>query len=102
MRADSGFFSWDLVKILDRHHVAWSITVPQNAGVRKAIAAIDEHRWVDITYPDGGRAQVAETSYVTGGDKSKRAKRSVSSCAAPGSPTLSRPSCGPTGATTPS
>lgn len=77
VRADSGFFSWDLIKVLDRHHVAWSITVHQNTGVQQAITAIGEDRWVDITYPDGGRAQVAETSYVTGGGKSKRAKRTV-------------------------
>ena len=31
LRADSGFFSWDLVAVLDRLSVAWSITVHQNA-----------------------------------------------------------------------
>ncbi len=31
----------------------------------------------DITYPDGGAAQVAETIYVTGGGKTKRAERRV-------------------------
>lgn len=31
------------------------------------IYAIDEGDWVDIVYPDGGQAQVAETTYVTGG-----------------------------------
>jgi hypothetical protein len=77
LRADSGFFSWDLVKILDRHQVAWSITVHQNPGVHKAIAAIEEEDWIDIAYPDGGHAQVAETTYVTGGGKTKRAERRV-------------------------
>jgi hypothetical protein len=77
VRADSGFFSWDLVGIFDRLSVAWSITVVQNPSVQAAIAAIGEEAWVDITYPDGGAAQVAETTYVTGGGKTKRAERRV-------------------------
>jgi hypothetical protein len=31
--------------------------------IRAAIAAIPEHHWVDIAYPAGGVAQVAETPY---------------------------------------
>ena len=77
LRADSGFFSWDLVSVLDRLSVAWSITVHQNASVQGAIAAISEDEWRDITYPDGGAAQVADTIYVTGGGKTKRAERRV-------------------------
>ena len=77
LRADSGFFSWELLAILDRLSVAWSITVHQNASVQAAIAAIPEDAWVNITYPDGGAAQVAETGYVTGGGKTKRAERRV-------------------------
>ena len=77
LRADSGFFSWDLVSVLDRLSVAWSITVHQNASVQAAIAAIPEDQWCDIAYPDGGAAQVAETIYVTGGGKTKRAERRV-------------------------
>jgi hypothetical protein len=77
LRADSGFFNWDLVKVLDRLSVAWSITVHQNASIQAAIGAITEDAWVDITYPDGGAAQVAETTYVTGGGKTKRADRRV-------------------------
>ncbi len=77
LRADSGFFSWDLLAILDRLSVTWSITVHQNASVTAVIAAIPEDAWVDITYPDGGAAQVAEAIYVTGGGKTKRAERRV-------------------------
>lgn len=40
--ADSGFFSWELIKTLTRQGVAWSITVHVNASVRQAIPAIDE------------------------------------------------------------
>jgi hypothetical protein len=77
LRADSGFFSWDLIAILDRLSVAWSLTVHQNPSVQAAIAAITEEAWHDITYPDGGAAQVAETIYVTCGKKTKRAERRV-------------------------
>ncbi len=77
LRADSGFFSWELIKTLTRLHVAWSITVSMNPSVRKAIAAINDNDWIDIVYPDGGHAQVAETIYVTGGGSTKRAQRHV-------------------------
>ena len=49
-----------------RLQVAWSITVSINAQVRACIEAIDESAWISIAYPDGGEAQVAETTYVTG------------------------------------
>jgi hypothetical protein len=77
VRADAGFYNWDLINTLNRLGVAWSITVNTNPSIRKAIAAIDERDWVDIVYPDGGHAQVAETTYVTGGGTTKRAKRHV-------------------------
>jgi Transposase DDE domain group 1 len=71
LRADAGFFSRDLIKTLDRLGVAWSITVHLNPSIRAAIATIDEANCVDIDYPDGGRAQVAEATYVTGGGATK-------------------------------
>jgi hypothetical protein len=37
--------------------------VRQTKPIRAAIATIDEQAWVDIVYPDGGIAQVAETRY---------------------------------------
>ncbi len=77
VRADSGFFSWELIKTLNRLGVAWSITVNLNPSVRRAIAAIGDDDWIDIAYPDGGQAQVAETTYVTGGGTTKRSERHV-------------------------
>jgi hypothetical protein len=77
VRGDAGFFSWELIKTLNRLGVAWSITVVMNPSIRKAIAAIDEAAWTAIAYPDGGQAQVAETAYVTGGGTTKRATREV-------------------------
>jgi hypothetical protein len=77
LRADSGFYSWDTVDTLNRLGVAWSITVNVTKQVKAAIEAIDENDWVDIDYPDGGAAQVAETTYVTGGYHSQRPQRRV-------------------------
>ncbi len=66
VRADSGFWSWELVHTLERLGVGWSITVAQHAGIRSAIAAIDEAAWTPIDYTVGGHAEVAETMYTTG------------------------------------
>ncbi|MGI9615770.1 MAG: IS1380 family transposase [Acidimicrobiales bacterium] len=77
VRADSGFWSWDLIDRLNRHGIAWSITVAQQATIRAAIAAIDEKAWTDIGYTADGQAQVAETTYLTGGYHSKRPRRQV-------------------------
>jgi Transposase DDE domain group 1 len=62
-RMDSGFWSAKLIRRLRRHRVRYSITVRQTKTVRAATAAIPEHHWVDIAYPPGGVAQVAETPY---------------------------------------
>jgi hypothetical protein len=43
--------------------VRFSLTIRQNQSVRTVISAIADDQWVDIEYPDGGRAQVAETTY---------------------------------------
>ena len=77
VRGDAGFYGGELIKILNRLGVAWSITVIMNPSIRKAIAAIREDDWIDIAYPDGGQAQVVETTYVTGGGSTKRAERHV-------------------------
>jgi hypothetical protein len=63
MRMDSGFWSQGTIRALRRHQIRYSITVRQTKPIRAAIATIDEQAWVDIVYPDGGVAQVAETRY---------------------------------------
>jgi hypothetical protein len=63
MRADSGFWSAKSIRACRRHQLRYSITVRQTKPIRAAIAAIDEHAWIDIVYPDGGVAQVAETRF---------------------------------------
>ena len=63
LRADSGFWSAKTIATLGRLNVRYSITITQNHNVKAAIAAIPDDTWVDIDYPAGGAAQVAETTY---------------------------------------
>ena len=77
VRADSGFWSHKLIDRLDAHDVKWSITVALGSAVRAAIQAISDNAWADIAYTQGGRAQVAETQYVTGRGKHERTVRLV-------------------------
>jgi len=62
LRADSGFWSARVLAACRRHNIRFSITVRQTKTVAAAIAAIDQTAWADIDYPDGGIAQVAETT----------------------------------------
>ena len=66
VRADSGFFSYEMIETLTGHNAFYSITVPQNPKVKAAIEAIDESAWQPIAYTRGGEAQVAETTIDTG------------------------------------
>lgn len=71
VRADSGFWSWQLLRTLDRHRMAWSITVTNNHKTAAAIASIPDDAWVNIDYTRSGYAQVAETTYIGGGSRKK-------------------------------
>lgn len=77
VRADSGFWSWKLIDRLNANNIAWSITVTRQKRLLETIAAIPETDWVDIDYTIGGRAQVAETTYVTGTRGKQRRVRLV-------------------------
>lgn len=63
LRADSGFYSWELIGTCQKRGVRFSITVNNNQAVMRAIAAIGEADWVPIDYTPDGEAQVAETPY---------------------------------------
>src|SRR6185312_15420630 len=68
MRMDSGFWSKSTITTLKRLDVRFTMAVRCGfKAVAAAIEQIDDDAWVDIAYPDGGQAQVAETSYTTGG-----------------------------------
>ena len=62
LRADSGFWSKKFIKACVRHKMRFSLTVRAFPHVRAVIDAIGEHDWVDIDYPPGGKAQLAETT----------------------------------------
>jgi hypothetical protein len=67
MRMDSGFWANDTITTLKRLDVRFTMAVRCGfKAVAAAIESIDEDAWVDIAYPDGGVAQVAETTYTTG------------------------------------
>ena len=77
LRADAGFFSWALIDTLTRLGVCWTVTVIINPRIRACIEAIDESAWQTIFYPDGGEAQVAETTYMAGKYGNNRSLRLV-------------------------
>jgi hypothetical protein len=77
VRGDAGFFSWSLIDTLTRLKVNWSITIAIRTQVKAAIDAIDHSAWIPIVYPDGGHAQVAETTYLTGHGRHQRRVRLV-------------------------
>jgi hypothetical protein len=62
LRADSGFWAAKVLAACRRHGIRFSVTVRQTSTVTTAIAAIGESAWGEIDYPDGGHAQVAETT----------------------------------------
>lgn len=64
VRADSGFWSNKTIAALERLGVGYTIAVRSgHAAIRTVIATIDETAWIDIVYPDGGAAQVADVDY---------------------------------------
>ena len=62
-RMDSGFWSAKTIRACRRHRIRYSITVRRTKAIQQTIATINEDAWVQIVYPDGGLAQVAETRY---------------------------------------
>ena len=75
---------------------------PSTPSVQGLIDAIDESAWLAIGYPEAGMAQVAETTYVTGGGRPSGAAQNPPR-RPPDPPFRPRAnnSCGPPGATTP-
>lgn len=63
LRADSGFWSTKVFELLEAKGWQYSIGVRNIKTVTTAIEAIDPDAWTAIDYPDGGQAQIAETTY---------------------------------------
>jgi hypothetical protein len=88
LRADSGFWNTKVFELLEQAGWQYSIGVRNIKKVKEVIEAIAEDAWQTIPYPDGGQAQIAETSY---GDRRLIVRRTRLLGA--------RPSCSPTGGT---
>ena len=65
VRADAGFFSWDLIDKLAEKGAGFLIAVASNPAIDRAVAAISDADWAPIGYTDDGEAQVAETTLTS-------------------------------------
>jgi len=63
LRADSGFWNTKVFERLEQAGWQYSIGVRNIKKVKHAIEAIAEDAWQTIPYPQGGEAQIAETTY---------------------------------------
>ena len=77
VRADAGFFSYEMIDTLEAHNARWLITIPHNAKVKAAIDGIDDRAWKPIAYSADGEAQVAETTITTGPRSRSRQPRTL-------------------------
>jgi Transposase DDE domain group 1 len=78
VRVDAGFWSNDTITTLKRLNVRYTMAVRTSVKtVAAAIATIAEDAWADIDYPDGGQAQVADTTYTTGAGRRQTPRRLV-------------------------
>jgi len=64
VRADSGFYAREVVKVCRALDVRFSITIRQSPTSRRLIEAIPEAAWMPIPYWLDGGADVAETEYT--------------------------------------
>jgi hypothetical protein len=64
LRADSGFWNTKVFELLERAGWQYSIGIRNIKKVKAAIEVIPEDAWQTIPYPDGGEAQIAETTYA--------------------------------------
>jgi hypothetical protein len=66
------------ITTLNRLNVRYTMSVRTSVtAVAAAIATIAEDAWVNIDYPDGGQAQVAECAYTSGRDRRQVTRRLV-------------------------
>jgi DDE family transposase len=64
LRADSGFWNTKVFELLENAGWQYSIGVRNIKTVKQAIEAIPATAWQTIPYPQGGEAQIAETTYA--------------------------------------
>jgi hypothetical protein len=83
VRMDSAFYNAAVTGAIRRGGARFSVTVPMNASIRAAVAAIPDDAWIPIKYPraiwDGrldawvSDAEVAETQYTAFASKKGQA-----------------------------
>ena len=83
VRMDSAFYNAAVTGAIRRAGARFSVTVPMNASIRAAIAAIGEENWTAIRYPHAvwddqldcwiSDAEVAETEYTAFASKKGQA-----------------------------
>lgn len=81
-RFDSAFYSANVAKAVLAGGADYSVTVPQNAAVKQAIAAISQDQWTGIKYPNAiydhatdrwiSDAQVAEIGFTAFASKPEK------------------------------
>jgi hypothetical protein len=65
MRIDSAYYAAELLARLRRERARFTVSVPRNQAMWKALAPIPEHAWTDAQEMPG--AQVAQTTYTPAG-----------------------------------
>src|SRR5207247_8763084 len=65
MRIDSAYYAVELLQRLRRQRTRFTVSVPRNRAMWKALGQIPEHAWSDALDMPG--AQVAETTYTPAG-----------------------------------
>ncbi len=65
MRIDSAYYAVELLARLRRERARFTVSVPRNQAMWKALGQIPEHAWADALDMPG--AQVAETTYTPAG-----------------------------------
>ncbi len=69
VRADSGFYAAEVVKVCRAMKVRFSITLRLHRSVHRLIEVIPEDAWTPISYWLDGGADVAETTYTPFADQ---------------------------------
>ena len=69
VRADSGFYTHDILAVCRKMDVRFSVTVRQHRSLRNLIEDIPEGDWTPIPYWMDGGADVAETTYTPFGSE---------------------------------
>jgi hypothetical protein len=68
LRADSEFYTWDLIECCEKHRITYTITADQSPGLKEQLAALPEKTWQH--YAPG--VQVAELQYAPSGHAAHR------------------------------